>query len=134
MRLFRKNILPQRRKGAKIFFVSLCLCSITFISCSKKEEKIPEGIIPKDTMVQVMVDVHLAEARSQFSTPFDNSKNAKQSYYKFIFKKYNLTYQQLIKSWEFYAAHPDIFSKVYEDVITELSKKQAEENDIKKPK
>ena len=90
------------------------------------------GIIPKDTMVQVMVDIHLAEAQSQFNMPFDHSKNIKQSYYKFIFKKYNLTYQQMIESWEFYVAHPDIFSKVYEDVITELSKKQAEDNVIKK--
>jgi len=115
-----------------VSMTALLFC-LFFISCSKKEEKIPAGIIPKDTMVQVMVDIHLADSHAQFNTAFDNKKNLKQGYYKFIFKKYKITSARLMKSWTFYVSHPDIFSKVYEDVITELSKKHAEAAKALKP-
>ncbi|HKR04100.1 MAG TPA: DUF4296 domain-containing protein [Bacteroidia bacterium] len=116
----------------KNFISILFLCSLAFASCSKKEEKIPADIIPKDRMVQVLVDIHLAEARSQFNAPFDNSKNVKQAYYKFIFNKYKITYAQLMKSWSFYSEHPAIFTKIYDEVITELSRKQAVSGGSKK--
>jgi hypothetical protein len=118
--------MPLRHKDAKKILTSLCLSGLFFVSCSKKEEKIPAQIIPKDKMVHVMVDIHLAEAHSQFNIPFDDPKKAKQGYYKFIFNKYKITSSQLMASWSFYAAHPEIFEKIYEEVITELSKKQAE--------
>ena len=110
----------------KKFISILFLSSLILISCSKNEEKIPADIISKDKMVQVMVDIHLAEARSQMGTPFNDVKAQKQSYYKFIFKKHKISYEQLRKSLNYYSAHPEIFSEVYDEVITELSKKQAE--------
>ncbi|MEO5569290.1 MAG: DUF4296 domain-containing protein [Bacteroidia bacterium] len=107
------------------FSFILLLIGLFFFSCSKKQEKIPGDIIPKAKMVQVMVDIHLAEAHSQFSAAFDNSANVKQTYYKFILNKYKISYNQLMNSWKFYAEHPEIFSQVYDEVITELSKRQA---------
>lgn len=127
-----KRFLTQKSKDAIKYFVFLCFCCVLF-SCSKKEEKIPAGIISEDLMVQVMVDVHLAESRSQYNSSFDDAKKIKQGYYKFIFNKYKITSEQLFKSWTFYAAHPEIFSAVYDEVITELSKKQAETSKIIKP-
>jgi hypothetical protein len=116
----------------------VCLTAFLFcvflISCSKKEEKIPAGIISRDTMVQVMVDLHIAEAHAQFNTAFDDKKSLKQAYYKFVFKKYKINADVLMKSWAFYASHPEILSKIYEDVITGLSKKQAEKAKVVKPK
>ena len=78
-----------------------------------------------------MVDIHLAEARSQFNVPFDHPGNIKQEYYKYIFIKYKISYGQLMKSWTYYSAHPEMLSKVYDEVITELSKKQAAVSDNK---
>ena len=115
------------KKSILIFFSF----NLFFISCSKKEEKIPADIIPREKTVQVMVDIHLAEARSQFNVPFDNSGNVKQVYYKYIFEKHKISYSQLMKSWIYYSGHPGILSKVYDEVITELSKKQAAVSDNK---
>src|SRR4051812_29364775 len=102
----------------KIFFLFIsffCVCS-----CSKKEEKIPKNIISKQKMTEILIDIHLAEAQTQLASRTDNSKSVKQSYYKYIFQKHKISYDQLAKSYQFYAAHPDIFSKIYDDVITGL--------------
>ena len=77
-------------------------------------------------MVQLLVDYHLSEAQIQFNTMTDDGKSLKQSYYKFIFSKHKTNYAQLKKSFDFYSSHPEIFLKIYDEVIIELSKKQAE--------
>lgn len=124
--MFVADNLLRRTLGANstTAFI-LFLCSVIF-SCSKKEEKIPADILPKEKMVELMVDVHLAEAQSQAKIGFDNSKTIKQAYYKFIFNKYQISYSQFAKSFDYYSAHPEVFSEIYDNVITELSKKQAE--------
>lgn len=131
-----KKILTQRRGDSEIYSVPLCLCVLFvflfFFSCSKKEEKIPAGIISKEKMVQLLVDYHLAEAQTQFHSTTDDAKTLKQSYYKFIFAKHKTDYNKLKKSFDFYSSHPEIFSKIYDDVITELSKKQAEASKVTK--
>ncbi|MEP7170406.1 MAG: DUF4296 domain-containing protein [Bacteroidota bacterium] len=77
----------NRPKGASHFPAMVFIGCLVLLACSKKEIKIPDTVIPKEKMVQVMVDIHLAEAHSQFNVPFDNTTNVKQAYYQFIFKK-----------------------------------------------
>ncbi len=77
-------------------------------------------------MVQLLVDYHLAESQTQLRSTVEDSKTLQHSYYKFIFTKYKTNFTQFKKSFDFYSSHPEIFSKIYDEVITELSKKQAE--------
>ena len=126
MKIIKKIFLPQRRKGAKKILASLCLGGLFFISCSKKEEKIPENILPKEKMIQVMVDVHLAEAviQSRNLNLNDSTKTIAAGYYKNLFEKNKINEQQFRESFLFYSHHLDLMNKIYEDVINELSKKQ----------
>ncbi len=126
MRSIKKKKLLQRHKVGKFLFVSLCLCCI-LISCSKKEEKIPENIVPKDKMIQVMVDVHLAEAKIQSNNLnlTDSTKTIAAGYYKNLFEKSKISEQQFRESFLYYSHHLDLMNKIYEEVINELSKKQA---------
>jgi hypothetical protein len=121
-----KKVLTERRKGAEKVFTSVCLMALMFFSCSKREEKIPPDIISKEKMTEILIDVHLAEVKWQINAPSDNAPGGKQSYYKYIFNKHHISYDQLIKSYKYYSAHPEVFSKIYDDVITGLSKKEAE--------
>lgn len=127
MSIIKKYFLPQRYKRTKKYFVSFCLCFIFFIACSKKEEKIPENILPKDKMIKVMVDVHIAEAaiQNKYLSLNDSTKKIAAGYYRNLFEKNKITEQQFRESFLYYAHHLDLFNKIYEEVINELSKKQA---------
>ena len=94
MKIIKNIFLLQRHKGAKFFLATLCLCSITFISCSKKEEKIPENILSKEKMIAVMVDVQVAEASIQNRNlnMTDSTKLIAAGFYKNLFQK-NKYYQ-----------------------------------------
>lgn len=122
-----KNIIFQKgNSGAKLFLLSLCICGITFISCSKKEEKIPENILSKEKMIKIMVDVQLAEASIQNRNlnMTDSAKMIAAGYYKNLFEKNRVTEQQFRESFLYYSRHLDMLNKIYEEVINELSKKQ----------
>jgi len=121
-----KKIFTRRRRGAKFFCIAFCFIGILFFSCSKKEEKIPAGIISKEKMVQLLVDYHLAESQAQLNALADDTRPLRQAFYKYLFTKHQTNYQQLKKSFDFYSSRPEIFSKIYDEVIIELSKKQAE--------
>ena len=117
----------QRCKDAKKNVTTLCLCGLLLISCSKKEEKIPENILPKEKMIPIMVDVHLAEAKIQSNnlSMTDSTKKIAAGYYKNVFEKNKITEQQFRESFLYYSRHLDLLNKIYEEVISELSKKQA---------
>ncbi len=119
----------QRRKNAELFFAPLCLCVLfTFlISCSKKEEKIPENILSKNKMIQVLVDVHIAEAtiQNKYLALNDSTKNIAAGYYRNLFEKNKITEQQFRESFSYYSHHLDLLNKIYEEVINELSKSKS---------
>lgn len=126
MNILIKKILRQRRTVTKLFFAALCPC-IILVSCSKKEEKIPENILPKEKMIHVMVDVQIAEAAIQNKNLNlnDSTKAIAAGYYRNLFEKNKITEQQFRESFLYYSHHLDLWSKIYEEVINELSKKQA---------
>ena len=116
MRLFTKTILS-----------ALCLGGLLLSSCSKKEEKIPENILSKEKMIAVMVDVQMAEAsiQNRSLSITDSTKLIAAGYYKNLFEKNKITEQQFRESFLYYSHHLDLLNKIYEEVINELSKKQA---------
>ena len=108
------------------YLFSICLITCLLSSCTKKAEKIPADVIPKDTMVNVLMDIHIAEAGLK-SVPQDtlNPQNIK-TYYDAIYKKYNTNDSVFNKSLKFYTDHPDLLENIYQKIIEEMSKKEAE--------
>lgn len=125
-----KKKIIRRQECCEKTCISLRLCALLFlltlISCSKKEEKIPSDIISKEKMVELLIDFHISQAQLQIQSPVENISQLKENYYSFILQKHKTNYNQVKKSFDYYAAHPELFSSVYENVITELSKKQTE--------
>lgn len=108
-----------------IFFLSV-LVVIFFTACKKPEVKIPVSVISKDSMVLVLVDVHLAEAAlAQKNLIGESDGNFAAAYYRHIFNKHNITAERYKESVKFYSAHPMLYEKIYENVISELSRQQA---------
>lgn len=108
-----------------IFFLTLSL----FLACSteKPTEKIPPEIIPFDSMVTVMADIHIAETRMLMSgLPDSTAKTKQSSHYKFVFEKNKIDSAHFKKSFEYYSLHVSLMNNLYDKVIDELSKRQAE--------
>ena len=103
---------------------------LTSFACnsSAPEVIIPPEVMSKDSMVSILVDVHLLEATIDLGI-MQGAIDPKQAdkYYP-VFKKHNITRQQYDKNLLFYSSHPELLDQIYDKVIAGLSRKQAELN------
>ncbi len=93
-------------------------------SCSKKET-IPAEIIPKDTMVAVMVDLYIADAI--LMNPNTSSKLGNvpsNALYNSILKKYHISKSRYDSSLAYYTEHIKMLNEIYENVVDILSEIQ----------
>ena len=97
-----------------ILMVLLCF------SCSK--EKLPKGILPKDKMVPILVDQHLAETifAQRFAVGIKGD-NALEDLYLSILKKYKVDQKVFEESVYYYSKHPDKYKPVYDEVLNRLN-------------
>ena len=120
-----------------------------FASCAEKKEETfvmpekPANLIPEDKMIQVLADVHLLEsavstrspAPVRVPRPGENPQTImipqpgelKGMPYYDIFSKYGYTREQFAASFEWYATDPEGISTMYDEVIAELTRRQAKE-------
>ena len=106
---------------------AILLFSSTFLfSCSGKDT-IPDSVLPIDKMVQVQVGIHMLEAE-QGQRTIDQTINGTDTFsFQTVFVKEKITKSQYDSSMIFYTAHPQLLDEVYDKVINELNKMQAEE-------
>ena len=100
---------------------------IIFLSCNEEQLVIPENVLQHEDMVSVMVDIQLVEVtigneRKKGEVP----KEKILHYYDSVYKSHNINKERFDESFEFYTDHLDLLESVYEEVINELSKRQAE--------
>jgi len=113
----------------RITYLPLSLLIFIF-ACSKPEVKIPEDVIPRDSMIVVLADIHLIEATIQLKGLGRNDTLKEEAYgrYRYVFNKHKVTTSQFRKSLEYYRSEPEFFQKMYDEVITRLSVEQAKSN------
>src|SRR5436190_14960235 len=103
--------------------------SMVLLSCNQSDETIPGNVLQKEKMILVMTDVQIAEASILYQNNKGNIVEAKaKNYYRFIFEKHHITEKQFRESFEFYSGRPELMDKLYEGVIIEISKRQAEQS------
>lgn len=102
----------------KLFFALLVLF---VISCSNSQQP-PSDIIPRDTLISVIVDMHIADVillnpnvQSKIS---DISSN---QLYQSILNKYNINKERFNKSMNYYANNPEVLDSIYDIVIERLN-------------
>ncbi len=113
--------------GRRIIFVFICL---VFVACSgEKAVVIPDSVLSKEKMAEVMLDIHLMEASMNISGVNPNTIDLAGSKVPLnidVLKKHNLTKKQYDESFSFYSNHPELLSQVYQQILNDLSKLQAE--------
>lgn len=119
--------ISLKNKGIISVFIGMVLL---LTSCSKSAVKIPDDIIPKDSMVFIMMDVHIAEAGVK-TLPADSLLINTKTYYEFIYKKHHITEEQFQKSLRYYTYNPELLQEIYVRITEEMSKKETEVNKLK---
>ena len=129
-----KSLMMSIKYRVSSIRIEVALLSWTFFlllisSCSSSVE-IPSDVLPKEKMIEVLTDVQQAEALIQFSAleRNDSTRTIAYGYYKSVFEKNKITAEQFRKSFTFYANHLDMMDKMYEEVLVNLSKREAEIN------
>jgi hypothetical protein len=109
-----------------IYFFLFSMLTISFLSCGKKKIEIPATVLPKEKMVPVIVDIHLAQAAAVIRNPSDSLHYTFGDYLPYILKLHDIPRAEYDSSISFYTSHPELMKEIYDDVINELSKKQSE--------
>lgn len=106
------------KKTVFIFIMSV----IAFVSCDKEVYEKPESLIREKQMINMLVDIHLAEAtfnNMRYDSIVRNSSS--ENFYYSILNKYQVADSIFEKSFIYYASNPKNFEKMYREVMTKLS-------------
>ncbi|MBN2175336.1 MAG: DUF4296 domain-containing protein [Bacteroidales bacterium] len=107
--------------------IFLLLLGYIITGCTSKIDEVgppPPDLIPRDTMVNIIADIHLMDAIMQNAQKRgdDQLENKKIILYESIMEKHQITRDQFESSLEYYEQNLDVIDAIYADVITRLSK------------
>lgn len=87
----------------------------------------PAGSVPKKEMVQALVDIHILEAYTEnLGINKDSIQPELKVSYEAIYKKHKITFTQFQETFSWYEAHPEKLDALYQDVVAELSTREAQ--------
>ncbi len=99
----------------------ICLSSFLF-SCG--EENVPDGIIAKKRMVQILMDMNITDAYLDQVPVGDTLLMQAHSRYNYIFRKYAIDSVKFSKSLTYYSKRPDELQAMYQTVMDSITAKQ----------
>lgn len=115
---------------SRILFLLLSLMLVTLVGCSTKTEIKGKEFVPRDELVDMLVDLHLVDG-------ITNDRKFYRAYEEVdsvdllgpILEKYQVSQQMFDTTMYEYSRHPGIFDQVYNDVLTKLNI-MLDENDL----
>jgi len=110
---------------------ALLLLVLFMCACGGNGSKSRKGILSEKEMVVLLVDTHLADALLAVENSRSDEKRDKALfYYPSVLEKHGITKAQMDSSVAYYMRNGAAYARIYEQVIKELEKRQAE---VKKP-
>jgi hypothetical protein len=103
----------------KNFILSLLV--LFCVSCDKKQTT-PKGILPKEKMISIFIDLHITESKiSALNLKRDSSKIVFSHYEQEIFDKHEISEETYLKSYSYYIENVNELENIYDAVIDSLS-------------
>lgn len=105
----------------KIAFI-LALLIIAFVACDNEVIKKPNHLVNEKKMINMLVDIHLAEAafnHMRYDSIIRNSSSV--NFYSSVLAKYEVADSVFEKSYVYYVSNPKNFEKMYREVMNKLS-------------
>jgi hypothetical protein len=105
----------------KRLFLVFCL----LMGCAR-DQQLPPGILSQEKMIEIMADLHLAEAKikSVRITTTDSARNLFAVYELAIFDKYNTDSAQFNQSKAYYLEHPALMQSLNTALLDTLNRRQ----------
>ncbi|MBL7920976.1 MAG: DUF4296 domain-containing protein [Bacteroidia bacterium] len=115
----------------KLLFSVTVLTVITSCAKNNEEANIPQSVLSEEQFAKLLVDFALAESTSNI-----NVKNLPADKMDSVYNFDPLIDNHVSKSAydstiTFYSKHPALYKRVYENVLTELSKMQVKKDSVK---
>ena len=117
--------------GICIRLAKICvpLLLLLIAGCKQKYPNVPSDVIPVNKMESILIDMHISDAVAETRSLGDgNEKKWSQQYYLQIYKNYGITQQDFLKSYSFYQNNPVLLNKMYDDILGEISRREAKIN------
>mgnify|MGYP003733514351 FL=1 len=98
------------------------------VSCDEPPVEKPENLIKKSKMVEMMVDIHIAETTFNSRRYEDDwvKNSSHTNFYYSILEKYEVPDSLFEKSFIYYASFPKDFEKMYRLVMNNLNEMEQE--------
>lgn len=110
----------------KLIFIS-SLVILLAVACDKEHIEKPDHLIKEKKMIEMLVDVHMAEAA--YHVMRDDSfviNSSTENFYYSVLEKHGIQDSVFEKSLIYYAGQPKRFEKMYREVMTQLSTAEQE--------
>jgi len=110
----------------------LFLFSVIFLlsACKSKSDRVkpPKTILNEKELVEVLVDLHLAEGvfKSHYQIPDLRNNNNPNEYYEWVLQKHGIEKEKLEESLIFYGRYPDQYKSIYEKALNCLNEMEAQ--------
>jgi len=102
------------------------IIAVVMISCNHKKTT-PEHVIPKNEMVEIILDIHLTDGLFTVSNVRrDLTKKDSINYYNEIFHNYGYTRADFDTSVYYYSKNINEYDKIYEEVLNRLNEMDTE--------
>ena len=114
-------------KAKNYIFIFIFLL-LVMVGCEEPIVEEPENLVKREQMIEMMADMHLAEAVFQTRRYQDSTieRTTSADFYYSVLEEYNVTDSVFEKSFVYYASFPRQFEKMYQDVMNKLSEMEQE--------
>lgn len=115
----------QRFFGPLWIFLISTLMMLPFLSCSSDKDsyEVPPGIIPKDSMVDVLVDMYISESMlANIHSRYDSLKEYRRIQLDAVLAKNNISRARFDSSYHYYETDLETLKKIQDEVVVELTK------------
>lgn len=113
----------------KLLFLIVALSLVIFSCYHENHPQVvaPDNVLTKKQMVDILTDIYMAEGAIFYHRANKrNNQDISASYYNQIFEEYHITHRILKDNLRYYNSDTEVMEDILEDVLTNLSKLQAE--------
>lgn len=110
----------------KIFFLAIML--LLAVACRKESFPKPPHLVSRDQMIDILTDIHLADAiyQTQRYTSDELNKFSETEFYYSVLHKHKVADSTFETSLIYYSSRPKDFEKIYTRVLNRLNEMEQE--------